>query len=167
MLFFVTDRYMPHLIENKNIIFINFAIARQTMFKVGTETVNVKLPRKAWGNPIIFGVLIHIPNDFIATKLDVMYGCSLSSLKLNHNFDTNHRVQEVIYPIKFDSLSDLERQRFEVGESVLAQTYFLNPNNKRFKNPYATGRRIVEGINKKAFVQTYNMLHKNKQNKTI
>jgi hypothetical protein len=153
MLFFVTDRYMPHLIQDKNIIFISFAMARLTMFTTGTETINVGLVKRFWGNPIVFGALIHLTNDFLVTKLDIMYGCSLSSLKKNHEYDMNHRVQEVIYPIKFDNLDDFSRLKYDIGEPMNAQVYLFNPNNKRFKYPLHWSRRIVEGVNKQAFKQ--------------
>lgn len=139
--------------------FISFAITKGQLYKFKPHTLSV-IDKKEHGNIVVYGGIYLLHDDsFHIRSLDALHNCSLSSLGKNHLLDEAHRVKIQAVPIRFDTLDDLDRLKYEENESITAEMYVANTKhpkiNQRTNIKRGIRYRIVSGIDKEPFKQQY------------
>lgn len=102
-----------------------------------------------WGNKVVYGAIFHLrDSEFYLRLLDAYNGCSLSSLRRNHDLDIEHRVTTKATPITFASIDHLERLMYTERSPVDVQVYVGNVKHPKInqrlnkRNSY----RIISGV---------------------
>lgn len=137
--------------------FITFAHVPGKMYKQsnnnGTFITNQGRP---WGNKVVYGAIFLLEDDnFYMRILDSYHGCSLSTLRVNHKLDIQHREKTYVTPISFDSVTQLEQLLYTEREIQQVELYVGNIKHKKIKpRTLDNGRhRIQDGILAKPYLQ--------------
>lgn len=109
--------------------FVTYAHVEGKMFKHYRNNNSFVLQdaKNPWGNKVVYGAIFHLrDSEFYLRILDAYYGCSLSSLRRNHDLDIEHRIQGIATQISFTSIDELERLKYTELSTVDVQLYVGN-----------------------------------------
>jgi len=133
--------------------FISFAIVQGKMYKSfknkGTIVARNEVTKNRY-NTVVYGA-VYLCNSFdlFSKSIDAYHVCSKSNLTVNHKFDLNHRTEEEVTFIEFDSLEQLARLMYREKKTIKVQTYYANTNNPKILSRITSGQqqfRIRDGI---------------------
>jgi len=142
--------------------FICFGIIKGKMYthyRNSKSTFVITNVEKPYGNEVVYGGLFLCKDfDYYSRILDAYHVCSMSTLFYNHIKDIHHRENVEVTTIKFNSLIDLAKLKYEEITQVEAETYVGNLNHPNIsKRILCTNHtyRIADGIDVNNFKELY------------
>lgn len=144
---------------NLPMTFITFAIMRGKMYRQsGGNGIFITNQGRDWGNKVVYGSIYLLDeDDFYIRSLDAYHGCSLHTMRVNHQLDTQHRIRTSVIPISFTTLDELAMLRYIEREPIAVETYVGNLNHTKLKPRIKdNGRhRITDGIYLEPYLHQY------------
>ena len=113
---------------------------------------------KAWGNTKVYGAVFLVKDYFFyISLLDAFHACSKNKLTYNHVRDIHHRVNINVTPIKFNTISDLNRLLYREGIDTTVISYIGNSKHPKIKQRFLSSHnyRKVNGVYEEGFTKLF------------
>lgn len=163
-LIFIYDKMLsPQVYKSMQLPFqfISFAFTEGKMYSHWLDTGIFLLPPGRdipWGNSVVYGAIFLVEDYFFYSGLiDSYYACSKNKMSRNHIKDMHHRVEKEVTPITFNSISELNKLKYEEKTSLYMDTYIGNINHPKIKQRLNSSHnyRIVNGIYEKGIKKLF------------
>jgi hypothetical protein len=121
-------------------------------FNDGKKKRIFAMPVKGASTKIIYGALFETQNyEFIKHKLNSYYYNASAFIGENTENDLYVLTNTIAYPIKFDSLSGLQKQQYTKGNPVECEIFIGNLQNKLIKKNHTKYHKL-SGVDVDSFV---------------
>lgn len=157
-LLFLPNLISPSKIKKLNLPleFVAFGYTYGRLYRKNKSALMVELGKYPKGNSVVYGAIFLCKRfDYYNRVLDGMFGCSLSALHKNHEFDYCHRMEKEVTVIKFSSLEDLINLKYREAMFLKAWVYYANKKHKKYKTLTKPMNRITDGILAEDFKELY------------
>lgn len=159
LIFIANELLEPELLRQMNLPleFISFAITDGKFYPhfKNNGWFYIPLGRDTnWGNSKVYGAIYLVRDYFFYIGiLDAYHACSKSNLTYNHIRDIHHRVDTLVTPITFNSLSELSSLKYKEKTDLTVVSYIGNIKHPKINRRFSTSEnyRKVNGIYEEGF----------------